>query len=332
MPEVILYSFVFVVTYLGVRYFRFWSLKKNLLDVPNERSSHTMPTPRGGGLIIVLTSLFAYVFYNKITGRDFSGSFVLGAFIIALVSWLDDLFSISFVWRFLVHSIAAILFISATGYFTEIYIPFGGIFDLRFFGSILTFVWIVWLTNAFNFMDGIDGLAGMQAVTAGIGWLIIGKISGFDGASVLGGVLAISSLGFLLQNWQPARIFMGDVGSAFLGFSFAVLPLLAKSEFAEHNFTPPIGMAVVTSLLLISAILLTNSIASKTGTPTISQLKAFFNPNPTAIPIRTPVKLPGPLDTTIFFILFFPNSFLSKIVFMFSKISCEFEISFVPIW
>ena len=249
MPEVILYSFVFVVTYLGVRYFRFWSLKKNLLDVPNERSSHTMPTPRGGGLIIVLTSLFAYVFYNKITGRDFSGSFVLGAFIIALVSWLDDLFSISFVWRFLVHSIAAILFISATGYFTEIYIPFGGIFDLRFFGSILTFVWIVWLTNAFNFMDGIDGLAGMQAVTAGIGWLIIGKISGFDGASVLGGVLAISSLGFLLQNWQPARIFMGDVGSAFLGFSFAVLPLLAKSELAEHNFTPRLLPLIAISLV-----------------------------------------------------------------------------------
>ncbi len=117
MPEIILYSFVFVGTYLGVRYFRFWSLKKNLLDVPNDRSSHTAPTPRGGGLIIVLASLSAYILYNKITGRDFSGSYVFGAFIIALVSWLDDLFTISFIWRFLIQSLSAILIITAFGAF-----------------------------------------------------------------------------------------------------------------------------------------------------------------------------------------------------------------------
>jgi len=246
VSEIILYTFVFVGTYLGVRYFRFWSLTKNLLDVPNERSSHTTPTPRGGGLIIVFVSLSAYVIYNIMTGRNFSGSYLLGALIIAFVSWLDDLFTVSFVWRFLIHSLAAVLIVSATGYFTEIYIPFGGSFNLRIFGSILTFVWIVWLTNAFNFMDGIDGLAGIQTVTAGIGWLLIGKVLGFDGASVLGGVLAFSGLGFLLQNWYPAKVFMGDVGSAFLGFSFAVLPLLANNERTESNF--------VSALLPLTAI------------------------------------------------------------------------------
>jgi UDP-N-acetylmuramyl pentapeptide phosphotransferase/UDP-N-acetylglucosamine-1-phosphate transferase len=120
---------------------------------------------------------------------------------------------------------------------------------LNIFGSIATFFWIVWLTNAFNFMDGIDGLAGMQAVAAGIGWLVVGKISGFESVSVLGGILAFSSLGFLLQNWHPAKVFMGDVGSAFLGFSFAVLPLIAEREAANDNstlsFLPLISVSVV---------------------------------------------------------------------------------------
>jgi UDP-N-acetylmuramyl pentapeptide phosphotransferase/UDP-N-acetylglucosamine-1-phosphate transferase len=249
VPEVILYLFVFIGTYLGVLVFRIWSLKNNVLDVPNERSSHTNPTPRGGGLVIVLASLFAYVVYSKITGRNFSGSYLLGAAVIALVSWLDDLFTISFVWRFLVQSLSAILIIIALGHFGEIYIPLAGNLDLNIFGSILTFVWIVWLTNAFNFMDGIDGLAGMQAVTAGVGWLIVGKISGFESTSVLGGILAFSSLGFLLQNWQPAKVFMGDVGSAFLGFSFAVLPLIAERDVTADNsimsFLPLISVSIV---------------------------------------------------------------------------------------
>ena len=230
MPEIILYPLVFVSTFLGVRYFRLWSLRKKLLDIPNERSSHVTPTPRGGGLIIVSVSLLAYVIYSKITGRVFSGSYVLGALAIALVSWLDDLLTISFVWRFLIHSLSAILVISTLGYFREIYIPSAGGFDFEISGPILTFIWIVWLTNAFNFMDGIDGLAGIQAVVAGIGWTVTGKIYGFEEVSLLSGALCFSSLAFLFQNWQPAKIFMGDVGSAFLGFSFAVLPLIAKNE------------------------------------------------------------------------------------------------------
>lgn len=249
MPEIILYALVFGGAYLGVRIFRVWSLKNNVLDFPNERSSHTTPTPRGGGLVIVLGCLSAYVVSGKITGQNFSGSYLLGASIIALVSWLDDLFTISFVWRFLIQALAAIWVIAALGHFTEIYIPFGGNFDLGIFGPVLTFVWIVWLTNAFNFMDGIDGLAGVQAVAAGIGWLIVGKVLGFAGASVLGGILAFSSLGFLLQNWYPAKVFMGDVGSAFLGFSFAALPLIARREQAETNSYLPLLPLISISLV-----------------------------------------------------------------------------------
>lgn len=249
LSEVILYLLVFVGTYSGVHIFRVWGLKNKILDVPNRRSSHVTPTPRGGGLVIVLASLSAYVIYSKITGRQLSGAYLFGATAIAVVSWLDDLFTISFVWRFLIQSFSAILVILMLGQFRDIDLPFNAGFDFGVFGSIITFVWIVWLTNAFNFMDGIDGLAGIQAVTAGVGWLIIGKILEFGDASILCGVLAFSSLGFLVHNWSPAKVFMGDVGSAFLGFSFAVLPLIAKSEQvktdASASLLPLISISLV---------------------------------------------------------------------------------------
>jgi UDP-N-acetylmuramyl pentapeptide phosphotransferase/UDP-N-acetylglucosamine-1-phosphate transferase len=248
--EVFLYPTIFLLSYYGVEAFRRWSLRRKLFDIPNERSSHTTPTPRGGGLVIVLIGLTAYTVYAVFIAGDFAWSYVLGAMLIAGISWLDDLYSVSFVWRFLVHALAAVLVINYVGYFGESYIPF---FQTAKKGDIagvtVTFLWIVWLTNAYNFMDGIDGIAGMQAVTAGIGWLVVGNLLGSGSVEFYGGVLASSSLGFLMQNWQPARIFMGDVGSAFLGFSFAVLPLLAGREMGaaseNRRFLPIAAVALV---------------------------------------------------------------------------------------
>jgi UDP-N-acetylmuramyl pentapeptide phosphotransferase/UDP-N-acetylglucosamine-1-phosphate transferase len=99
-------------------------------------------------------------------------------------------------------------------------------------------------------MDGIDGIAGIQAVTAGIGWLIVGNLLDVNSSAFYGGALAFASLGFLIRNWQPAKIFMGDVGSAFLGYSFAVLPLLAKNEMEMNRagnsvYLPVIAVVVV---------------------------------------------------------------------------------------
>lgn len=222
------YGAVFLLTYFGVKAVCRWSLRLELVAVPNERSLHRVPTPHGGGLVIVVVCLLFYTIYTTFIYANFSWSYFLGAGLIAAVSWLDDLFSIAVYWRFLVHSAAAFLVISELGYFQEIYIPFGNFSNIGIFGAILTFFWIVWLTNVCNFMDGIDGLAGMQAVIGGVGWLVVGKTFEVEGTGFYGGILAFVFLGFLLQNWQPAKIFMGDVGSAFLGFSFAVLPLLAK--------------------------------------------------------------------------------------------------------
>lgn len=256
MVKIAVFTIVFFVSYIGVEIFRRWSLRRELLDVPNERSSHTAPTPRGGGLIIVLVCLSFYTIFTLFYTDNFYWSYLTGALLISLVSWLDDIYDISFIWRFLIHSASASLVIYNCGYFAEVYLPFLNRIHFGSLGIIITFLWIVWLTNAYNFMDGIDGIAGMQAFTAGIGWLLIGRILGFETIGFYGGVIAFSSLGFLIHNWQPAKIFMGDVGSAFLGFTFAVLPLLARNEISSNSFLLPI-VAVVLVLLFITDTVLT---------------------------------------------------------------------------
>ena len=95
-------------------------------------------------------------------------------------------------------------------------------------------------------MDGIDGISGVQAVTAGIGWLLIGYLVGFPNVYFYGGVLAFSSLGFLFHNWPPAKIFLGDVGSAFLGFSFAAMPFLGRKRAFGQG-----GAVTVFAVLLV---------------------------------------------------------------------------------
>ena len=254
MIEILTFAAVFLLSYFGVGLLRHWVVRKEILDIPNERSSHTAPTPRGGGLIIVLVSLSFYAAVSFFLPIDFHWSFFIGAFLIALISWLDDLVSISFGWRFLVHTLAAALVVWDLGFWQEIYLPFYGSMPIQgIFGAVLTFCWIVWLTNAFNFMDGIDGIAGLQAVTAGIGWLIVGKMLGVEDAGLFGAVLAFSSLGFLLHNWQPAKIFMGDVGSAFLGYCFAVLPLLPEKN-ADSGLLPLIAVLLVFCFVFDSAL------------------------------------------------------------------------------
>ncbi len=188
-------------------------------------------------------------------GGNLEYGYLAGAALIALISWLDDLYSISFQWRFAVHALAAGLIVSTLGFFSEIEFPFLFKIETGWCGVPLTFLWIVWMTNAFNFMDGIDGIAGMQALTAGLGWYLCGTILNFPSNGFYGGIVAFATLGFLIQNWQPAKIFMGDVGSAFLGFTFAVLPLLARREnlqagAGDASFLWILGMILIWTFIL----------------------------------------------------------------------------------
>ncbi|MBA3335028.1 MAG: glycosyltransferase family 4 protein [Acidobacteria bacterium] len=252
---IIIYFIIFAVAFLGIKLFLRLNKKWNILDVPNERSSHTRPTPRGGGLVIVLVSLLAYTIYTNFFTREFSWAYFGGAILIVSISWLDDLYSVSSLLRFIVHSIAAGLIVLYLGESQSIYIPFYGLLKSNFCPQIIIFLWIVWLTNAYNFMDGIDALAGMQAVTAGLGWLMVGKILGQETAGFYGGVIAFSSLGFLIFNRYPAKIFMGDVGSAFLGYTFAVFPFLFFRETVIDTAILPVVAILLVWLFVFDTVL-----------------------------------------------------------------------------
>ena len=232
-----LFTFAFfglalALTVTGVEGWRRLALRRQILDVPNERSSHANPTPRGGGVVIfAVTVIFLTAGTAPGGNLIFLSPFLLGAVLIALVSWFDDLFSLPSRLRFGVHTVAALLVIYGIGYFKTVELPFYNLsFGMWFVGQLITLLWIVGLTNAYNFMDGIDGIAGAQGLVAGVGWGLAGWLTGDELIFLFGGLLAATNLGFLWHNWHPARIFMGDVGSAFLGFSFAALPLLATRQ------------------------------------------------------------------------------------------------------
>jgi UDP-N-acetylmuramyl pentapeptide phosphotransferase/UDP-N-acetylglucosamine-1-phosphate transferase len=222
----------FGMSWIGVALFRRWSLGRELLDIPNERSSHAAPVPRGGGLIIVLVCLLGYVLIAGAFGVPFSPGYFFGALMVSIVSWLDDLYSLAFWKRLIVHFAAAAILVADLGIWHELSVPLSAT-QLSLgpiLGTMITVAWVVWLLNAYNFMDGIDGIASLQAVVAGVGWAALGLVLNIPGLLLFAGLFSVASLGFLLHNWPPAKIFMGDVGSAFLGFTLAAMPLLARGE------------------------------------------------------------------------------------------------------
>lgn len=207
-----------------------------ILDVPNERSSHCRPMARGGGLAIVLVTgaglLLVQALWAPWPPLALVGC-LAGALLVAGVSWVDDLRGLPVRVRLPAHAAAAALAVAAVGPWTEVALPGIGVWNPGILGIPLAWLWVVGMINIYNFMDGIDGLAGSQAVAAAAGWCVIGLLSGNAAVAVLAALLAGSSLGFLAHNWAPARIFMGDVGSTFLGYSLAVLPLLAGQRDPE---------------------------------------------------------------------------------------------------
>jgi len=204
-----------------------------LLDVPNERSSHTRPTPKGGGIaIVVVTVMGAWVGWLAIGQPGSSApllSWTVFGVLISAVSFVDDLRRLPNRVRFAVHAAGAIGVIIACGYWQSVRLPLLGTVEIGIAGVVVTFVWIAGLTNAWNFMDGIDGIAASQAAVAGLTWFGLAALAGSAQTAALGLVLAAANLGFLTWNWSPARIFMGDVGSAFVGYTLSVMPLLAMA-------------------------------------------------------------------------------------------------------
>jgi UDP-N-acetylmuramyl pentapeptide phosphotransferase/UDP-N-acetylglucosamine-1-phosphate transferase len=215
-----------LLSWAGVAAIRRFAKQRRLLDIPNERSSHTQPVPRGGGLAIVVVTL---VLTLIVAARlDIARWLPLGVMLtawaaVAIVSLIDDIRSLPNSVRFTIHAASAIAVIAAVGHFSRVELPLAGQVRLYAAGAVIAFFWLTGLTNAYNFMDGIDGIAGSQAIIAGLVWAAAGWITGAPLLAATGLIIAGASLGFLRYNWSPARIFMGDVGSAFLGLSLASL-------------------------------------------------------------------------------------------------------------
>jgi len=210
---------------------RRYALARRLLDHPNERSSHVAPTPRGGGVAIVVTFCAALAWLAA-TGRlalapaialTGAGSWV------ALVGFIDDHRHLSARLRLCAHFIAAawaLYWIAGLAPLTA----FGVDLHLGWFGNAAAAIFLVWVLNLYNFMDGIDGIAGIEAVTVALGGAFLWAITTGSDEALVPVLLAAASAGFLAWNFPPARIFMGDVGSGFLGLELAVFAVWSAHD------------------------------------------------------------------------------------------------------
>ena len=224
---------VVIVGFMLTLLIRKLALKTNRLDVPNERSSHTSPTPRGAGLAVVvafLLGLITLLIDNSISDEVFL-AIAIPSLAVAIIGWLDDRGHLtSAKWRLVGHFACALLAVRLTGGLPELPLANSTI-DFGLAGDIAAVVYLVWMLNLFNFMDGIDLITGVQTVTTSAGVAMLLLISTESDSWKIFAVLAASILGFLFFNLPPAKIFLGDVGSGFIGFTIAVVSLVvAKDE------------------------------------------------------------------------------------------------------
>lgn len=214
---------------------RQYALWKNVLDIPNHRSSHTVPTPRGGGIAMVVVYLFALAYQLYQNGFSYEQfALMLGGGIIAFTGFLDDHHSLSAKWRLLIQFVVAIGLVFSVGKLPAILL-FNQTIQPDLIGYPLLVVSLVWMTNLYNFMDGIDGLAGIEVVSVCVLMSAIYYASGFSpdhGDSAL--LLSAAAAGFLAWNFPPAKIFMGDVGSGFIGIVLGCFML--KDVYKEPKY------------------------------------------------------------------------------------------------
>jgi len=206
------------------------ALLGGVLDVPNARSSHSVPTPRGGGVAIALATTAALIVLALHGSLQFNLLFALagGGLAVAAVGFTDDRQPLSTGARLAVHFAAAIWALVWLGGMPSVRIA-DHIVSFGWGGYVLGTIGIVWTLNLFNFMDGIDGIAASEAVfVAGAGALL--SAGGGAGVTDAAAVFACACVGFLIWNWPPAKIFLGDVGSGYLGYVIAVLALAATRE------------------------------------------------------------------------------------------------------
>lgn len=213
-----LYLFCFILSLLLTIVVRYVAIKKSLIDIPNERSSHSVPTPRGGGLAIAITwfIIITYLYNTNALEASLYSALMSGA-LLCLISFLDDIYTLPSLPRIIIHALVAAFALYQIGGVGSIDF---GIITLpdSLWLNMIAFIGIIWFINLFNFIDGIDGYAASETIFVTLAFFF------FTGENYLL-MLAMAVLGFLFLNWEKAKIFMGDIGSTLLGFTVIVLSL-----------------------------------------------------------------------------------------------------------
>jgi len=222
MNEFFLFILGFILSFGGTYIVRCFTLKHKIIDVPNERSSHDLPTPRGGGIAIVITwfLLISFLFLRELIPSNLFFA-LLSGLILAVVSFIDDLVNLKPWIRLffqLLTVIIALFFLN-------------GLQNIEIFGINinalilypLCIIGMVWFINLYNFLDGIDGYASIEAI-------VVALIMFFFTSNLLLLIISSATLGFLVWNWPRAKIFMGDVGSTQLGFILVILGIYFQNN------------------------------------------------------------------------------------------------------
>ena len=241
----------FFVSYLGTQVLITILAQRATLDLPNERSSHDVPVPRGGGIAVLGALLITWLIIDLLMpgAPDGIAAMIAACMALATVSWLDDLRGLGPVVRLAVQIACVSVLLTAAPFPAPV---FGGWLPPAADAIITALLW-VWFINLFNFMDGIDGIAGVQAAGIGMGVFVTAKIGKLDASWLaLGLSVVAASVGFLRWNWHPAKIFLGDVGSIPLGFvlGWLLLGLAAAGYPAPAIILPAYFLADATITLV----------------------------------------------------------------------------------
>ena len=224
---IVLAIVAFVVSYVGVWLVERYARRLRLVDVPNVRSSHREPRPRGGGVGIVIGVGVALAGASAAVTLGPSLPVILGAaYLMALLGLWDDVRTLRILPRLLIQTLSAVIVVATLGGLERLPLPPPADVPLGVAGIAFGVLWLVGVTNFFNFMDGVDGLAAGQAV---ISLGVLAWALRPDPAAGVAIVVGAATAAFLTRNWSPARIFLGDVGSSFLGFLLAGLPFAAPA-------------------------------------------------------------------------------------------------------
>lgn len=225
---------------------RRWLMWRNLVDLPGERRSHQAPTPRGGGLAVVIAMTVALMLTGG--GAWWPGLLVVG--MLAMLGWIDDHHELRAALRLVVQVLIAVIGLWLVGTVESVAILSLSV-EIPWLWTLLAAVAMVWLINLHNFMDGSDGLAAMQGLWSGLVFGLLMLAGDLLAPALFAFAMAGGFAGFLLWNRPPARIFMGDVGSMALGGSVAMLALVGAA-----TDTVSIWLSIiVTSLFVVDATL-----------------------------------------------------------------------------